>query len=72
MALVNLSELIGQPQASAFLRGVVASGRYSNAYLFHGAAGVGKGTAAIAFAWSRRRRSPMRRPTTPADGVPPA
>ena len=50
MALVNLSELIGQPQASAFLRGVVASGRYSNAYLFHGAAGVGKGTAAIAFA----------------------
>ena len=50
MALVRLSELIGQPQAASFLRGVVAGGRYANAYLLHGAAGVGKGTAAVAFA----------------------
>lgn len=50
MALVRLSDLIGQPRAGAFLRGVVAGGRYANAYLLHGAAGVGKGTAALAFA----------------------
>ena len=50
MAIVPLSELLGQPVASAFLRGVVARGRYSNAYLFHGPAGVGKTTAALAFA----------------------
>jgi DNA polymerase III subunit delta' len=50
MPLVTLSELLGQPQASSFLRGVVAGGRYANAYLFHGAPGVGKGTAALAFA----------------------
>ena len=46
----RLSDLLGQPEASAFLRGVVAGGRYANAYLFHGPAGVGKGTAALAFA----------------------
>ena len=50
MAIVSLSELIGQPDVSAFLQGVVAGGRYGNAYLFHGPAGVGKGTAALAFA----------------------
>jgi len=50
MAIVTLSELLGQSQASGFLRGVVAGGRYANAYLFHGPAGVGKGTAALAFA----------------------
>jgi DNA polymerase-3 subunit delta' len=50
MPIVNLHELIAQPRASKFLRGVVASGRYANAYLFHGAPGVGKGTAALAFA----------------------
>ena len=47
---VNLSGLIGQPEVSEFLRGVIARGRYANAYLFHGPAGVGKGTAALAFA----------------------
>jgi DNA polymerase III subunit delta' len=47
---VRLADLLGQPEASTFLRGVVKAGRYSNAYLFHGLAGVGKGTAAIAFA----------------------
>jgi DNA polymerase III subunit delta' len=50
MAIVKLSELLGQPAVSGFLRGVVARGRYANAYLFHGPAGVGKGTAALAFA----------------------
>lgn len=50
MTVVRLSELLGQPGPSTFLRGVVAGGRYSNAYLFLGAAGVGKGTAALAFA----------------------
>src|SRR5882762_3638698 len=46
----KLSELLDQPGASTFLRGVVAGGRFANAYLFHGAPGVGKGTAALAFA----------------------
>jgi len=50
MTVVRLSELLGQPSPSTFLRGVVAGGRYANAYLFLGAAGVGKGTAALAFA----------------------
>ena len=50
MPAVRLNELLGQPRASEFLRGVVASDRYANAYLFHGAPGVGKGTAALAFA----------------------
>jgi len=50
MPIVRLSELLGQPDASAFLRAVVAGGRFANAYLFYGAAGVGKGTAALAFA----------------------
>jgi DNA polymerase-3 subunit delta' len=50
MPAVRLADLIGQPEASNFLRGVVAAGRYSNAYLLHGPAGIGKGTAAIAFA----------------------
>jgi DNA polymerase-3 subunit delta' len=47
---VRLADLLGQPEASAFLSGVVKSGRYSNAYLFHGPVGTGKGTAALAFA----------------------
>ncbi|MCC6348850.1 MAG: hypothetical protein IT347_04555 [Candidatus Eisenbacteria bacterium] len=50
MATVTLSQLLGQPEVTAFLRGIVARQRYANAYLFHGPAGVGKGTAAIAFA----------------------
>lgn len=50
MATVTLSQLLGQPEVSAFLRGLVARQRYGNAYLFHGPAGVGKGTAALAFA----------------------
>jgi DNA polymerase-3 subunit delta' len=50
MTVVRLSELLGPPGPSTFLRGVVAGRRYANAYLFLGAAGVGKGTAALAFA----------------------
>ena len=50
MTAVKLSGLIGQPAAAAFLRQVVAGGRFANAYLLHGPAGVGKGTAALAFA----------------------
>lgn len=50
MALVRLADLMDQPAAVGFLRGVVAGGRFANAYLFHGPAGVGKGTAALAFA----------------------
>jgi len=47
---VSLSQLLGQSEVSAFLKGVVASGRFANAYLFHGPAGVGKCTAALSFA----------------------
>ena len=50
MPTVTLAGLLGQPAVSEFLRGLVARGRYGNAYLFHGPAGVGKGTAALAFA----------------------
>jgi len=50
MPIVRLAELIDQPAAAQFLRGVVASGRYATAYLFEGPPGVGKGTAALAFA----------------------
>jgi DNA polymerase-3 subunit delta' len=50
MPLLRLSELLGQPTAVEFLRRVVAGGRFANAYLFHGPAGVGKGSAALAFA----------------------
>src|SRR5206468_9333418 len=47
---VSLSQLLGQDEVSAFLKGVVAGGRFANAYLFHGPPGVGKCTAALAFA----------------------
>jgi DNA polymerase-3 subunit delta' len=50
MPTVTLSQLLGQAEVSAFLRGIVARQRYGNAYLFQGPAGVGKGTAALAFA----------------------
>ena len=47
---VPLSQLLGQTEVSAFLKGVLAGGRFANAYLFHGPAGVGKCTAALSFA----------------------
>ena len=40
----------GQPRATDSLRGLVARGRFANAYLFHGPAGVGKMSMALAFA----------------------
>src|SRR5262245_12373878 len=63
MPILPLADVIAQPGAVAFLRGVVAGGRYANAYLFHGPAGVGKGTAALAFA---RALLCDRRPGAPA------
>lgn len=50
MPVVRLADLIGQPEVAPYLRGIVASGRFANAYLFHGPPGIGKGTAALAFA----------------------
>ncbi|MGH7741465.1 MAG: ATP-binding protein, partial [Candidatus Eiseniibacteriota bacterium] len=50
MLAIRLSELLDQEAASAFLSGVVAAGRPANAYLFQGPVGVGKCTAALAFA----------------------
>ena len=50
MPTPKLSELLGQSATAAYLRGIVAGGRFANAYLFHGPPGVGKGTAALAFA----------------------
>ena len=50
VAIVRLGELLGQENAASFLSGVVRQGRPSTAYLFQGPAGVGKGTAALAFA----------------------
>jgi DNA polymerase-3 subunit delta' len=50
MLTATLSTLLGQPEVSSFLRGIVGRGRYANAYLFHGPHGVGKCTAALAFA----------------------
>jgi DNA polymerase-3 subunit delta' len=50
MPALLLSEILDQPEAVEFLTRVAASGRYANAYLLHGPAGVGKGSAAIAFA----------------------
>jgi DNA polymerase-3 subunit delta' len=50
MPTIQLAQLLGQPDVSTFLRGIVARQRYGNAYLFQGPAGVGKGAAALAFA----------------------
>lgn len=47
---VRLANLLGQPRASEFLRSVIKGGRFANAYLFYGPAGIGKLTAAMSFA----------------------
>src|SRR6476660_4182648 len=73
MPVLRLADLLGQADAQDFLRHVVAGGRYSNAYLFHGPAGVGKGTAALAFARALLcERAGGRRPPEPgpADAAP--
>ncbi|NOT34729.1 MAG: AAA family ATPase [Candidatus Eisenbacteria bacterium] len=70
MALVTLSELLAQPAAASFMRGVLASGRFGNAYLLHGPPGVGKGTAALAFARALLcERAGGRREQAPAGAV---
>src|SRR5262249_2641767 len=48
--VITLSALLGQPRAQAFLKGVLARRRFVNAYLFVGPWGVGKCSAALAFA----------------------
>ncbi|HZJ72992.1 MAG TPA: hypothetical protein VFF36_18810, partial [Planctomycetota bacterium] len=55
-----------QPRATESLRGLIARGRFANAYLFHGPAGVGKMSAALAFARAILCRS------TPVDAREPA
>src|SRR5512145_1868427 len=50
MPVLRLSEVFAQPDAVRFLRQVIRGRRFGNAYLFHGPAGTGKGTAALAFA----------------------
>lgn len=50
MSVPPFSDILGQPEAVEFLRGVAARRRFANAYLLHGPPGVGKGTAALAFA----------------------
>jgi DNA polymerase-3 subunit delta' len=68
MALVRLADVLDQPATVGFLRSVVAGGRFANAYLFHGPAGVGKGTAALAFARALLcERGAGARPTTGGD-----
>lgn len=68
MAHASLSTLLGQPDVARFLRRIVSSGRYGNAYLFHGPHGVGKGTAALAFARAALcERVPGGRPPKPAE-----
>jgi len=50
VAPASFSELIGQAEAVTFLERTLETGRFANGYLFHGPAGVGKGSAALAFA----------------------
>src|SRR5262245_47397818 len=50
MPVLRLADLLGQPDAQDYLKRVVAGGRFGTAYLFEGPPGVGKGTAALAFA----------------------
>ncbi len=50
MSVLRLDQILGQPETIDFLKGVVERGRFANAYLLHGPPGVGKGSAALAFA----------------------
>lgn len=47
---IDLDQLLGQPRAVQILRDAVTSERVHHAWIFHGPAGVGKATAALAFA----------------------
>lgn len=46
----KLADLLGQPRALATLSSAFAAGRLHHAWIFHGPPGVGKFTAALAFA----------------------
>src|SRR5690606_13864292 len=46
----TLDDLLGQDHAVALLRAALSSGRIHHAWVFHGPVGVGKFTAAMAFA----------------------
>lgn len=48
-AITLLEQVIGQSQAKGVLQGAMQSGRVHHAWIFHGPAGVGKFTAAVAF-----------------------
>ncbi|EFK94955.1 DNA polymerase III delta prime subunit, partial [sediment metagenome] len=47
---VSFGDIRGQDRALSFLRGVLAGGRISHAYIFHGPVGVGKMLTAMNFA----------------------
>lgn len=49
-AVPTLDDLLGQDHAVALLRAAASSGRIHHAWVFHGPVGVGKFTAAMAFA----------------------
>lgn len=46
---MSFSQVLAQERAKAFLKGAIAAGRVSHAYLFAGPAGTGRGTTALAF-----------------------
>jgi DNA polymerase-3 subunit delta' len=46
----GLGTIVGQERAIGVMRALLSGGRLANAYLFHGPWGVGKTTAALAFA----------------------
>jgi DNA polymerase-3 subunit delta' len=47
---LRLAQVLGQERAIATLRAAIQSGRIHHAWIFHGPAGVGKFTTALAFA----------------------
>ncbi|HEX2837503.1 MAG TPA: hypothetical protein VHN77_05190 [Phycisphaerales bacterium] len=50
VAPIALSAVLGQDRAVGVLRGALAAGKVHHAWVFHGPAGVGKFTTALAFA----------------------